>query len=277
MFQAGFIHYPKQQECAVDILQHMEDNGVCPDDEMGRMLHARFGGDGHPVRKFQRMLYWMPKFKHISPFPLPRALPDDPADLAVLALRRIAVDAENKIDVYREDDLPDSAVDRTFVVTAQAPEQMRLIARHPTDVPVFVEGAFKLWLRNKWVHYFVLKADPKEEDATRRKRTQEEEDAEDPSDWQLFFEETTRRQETAAALVAAATVHEQEDGCVLALCVTGTNSRDSLASWLKLLQRDNPALAAIPVVFRLRSAAAELQTVDDASSQHPASVVEATT
>lgn len=29
IFQAEFLHYPKQQQCAVDLLEQMEDNGKC--------------------------------------------------------------------------------------------------------------------------------------------------------------------------------------------------------------------------------------------------------
>lgn len=28
IFQAEFMHYPKQQQCAIDLLQQMEDNGI---------------------------------------------------------------------------------------------------------------------------------------------------------------------------------------------------------------------------------------------------------
>lgn len=28
IFQAEFMHYPKQQECAINLLQQMEDNGI---------------------------------------------------------------------------------------------------------------------------------------------------------------------------------------------------------------------------------------------------------
>lgn len=28
IFQAEFMHYPKQQQCAVDLLEQMEDNGI---------------------------------------------------------------------------------------------------------------------------------------------------------------------------------------------------------------------------------------------------------
>ena len=49
------------------------------------------------------------------------------------------------------------------------------------------------------------------------------------------------------------TVHEQDDGTILAMCITGTGSKNSLASWIKWLQETNPKLAQIPVVFKLKT------------------------
>lgn len=48
-------------------------------------------------------------------------------------------------------------------------------------------------------------------------------------------------------------MHEQEDGNILAMCITGTSSRDSLVSWIRYLQTSNPNLEQIPVIFKLRT------------------------
>lgn len=48
-------------------------------------------------------------------------------------------------------------------------------------------------------------------------------------------------------------VHQQEDGTVMAVCATGSSSRDSLLSWVRLLQLANPRLSEIPVLFTLKS------------------------
>lgn len=37
--------------------------GVMPDTETEMILKNTFGKNSHPVRKFGRMMYWMPKFK----------------------------------------------------------------------------------------------------------------------------------------------------------------------------------------------------------------------
>jgi hypothetical protein len=76
--------------------------GVMPDREMEIMLHNIFGKKGHPVRKLMRMLYWMPKFKNLSPWPLPNPVPNDALELAKLALQRIgSVDLQMKVDVLQ--------------------------------------------------------------------------------------------------------------------------------------------------------------------------------
>ena len=74
--------------------------GVLADDAFGEMLRERFGDAAHVFRKYQRMMYWIPKFKNASPYPVPYDVPEDPLELALLALKRMAVDLENKITVF---------------------------------------------------------------------------------------------------------------------------------------------------------------------------------
>ena len=47
----------------------------------------------------------------------------------------------------------------TFVVSAQSPLQCSLIASHPVDVPLYVEGGFTTWLRDQPLTYFVLRGE----------------------------------------------------------------------------------------------------------------------
>lgn len=66
------------------------------------MLLNVFGKRGFPLRKFWRMMYWMPKFKNLSPWHLPDELPNDTLELAKMAIQRItSVDAEMKINVWQ--------------------------------------------------------------------------------------------------------------------------------------------------------------------------------
>lgn len=57
-------------------------------------------------------------------------------------------------------DVKDS-IDKTWIVSAQSHVQRELLESHPRDVSIFVEGAFRIWLRNASVGYFILRADPR--------------------------------------------------------------------------------------------------------------------
>ena len=59
------------------------------------------------------------------------------------------------------------------------------------------------------------------------------------------------------------TIHEQEDGTILGMCITGTSTEDSLRSWITFLQKTNPKLAQAPVVFSLISEEEGLQQYED--------------
>ena len=59
------------------------------------------------------------------------------------------------------------------------------------------------------------------------------------------------------------TVHEQEDGTILGMCITGTGTEDSLRSWITFLQRTNPKLAQSPVVFSLITEEEGLREYED--------------
>ena len=73
---------------------------VLPDDDTGYLLKSIFGTETHVFRRYQRMMYWMPKFKNANPYPLPLELPEDPIELAILALKKMAVDLENIVSVH---------------------------------------------------------------------------------------------------------------------------------------------------------------------------------
>lgn len=48
-------------------------------------------------------------------------------------------------------------------------------------------------------------------------------------------------------------IHQQDDGTIYAICATGTSTKDSLLSWVRLLERSgNPCLADIPTLFKFR-------------------------
>ena len=80
-----------------------------------------------------------------------------------------------------------------------------------------------------------------------------------------FFSESSGPD--GGAITIKPIVHEQEDGSVLSMCITGTGSKDSLRSWIHFLQKKNPKLAEVPIVFRLTSPEAGLEPVNTDSNQ----------
>lgn len=82
-------------------LLHFFVLGVMPNVETKVLLVQIFGEKSHPIRKYQRLLYWFPRFKHTNPYPVPHQLPEDPVDLARLSLKRIADDLDAKVTIYQ--------------------------------------------------------------------------------------------------------------------------------------------------------------------------------
>lgn len=258
VWQVEWMHFPKQQQCAIDIMDQMEDNGVIPDHDFGRRLEKIFGTEAHAFRKYRRMMYWMPKFKHANPYPVPKELPDDGLQLALLALRRMSVDRHSKITVWQGPDINSEGSEDAFIASAQSLTQKELISRHDRSTPVFVEGGFTCWLRHKSMQYFVLRADP-DHAAIQAWRETENKINSDQNlfEWKLFWES-----EDATSMVPRRSVHEQDDGTVLAMTVTSSATKDSLVTWIRCLQQHNPVLEQIPVVFRLRTPESQVQVMD---------------
>lgn len=66
-------------------------------------------------------------------------------------------------------------------------------------------------------------------------------------------------------------IHQQDDGTIFAICATGTSTKDSLLSWVRLLEENgNPNLANTPVLFKFTTAVndkALVVVVDDQSAK----------
>ena len=247
-FQADFGHYPKQQDCIVGVLDQMNHYGVVPDEECCELVYSIFGFHTAPARKLARMRYWMPKFKNLSPFPLPHHMPKDPQALAELAVSRISsIDPLTEVSVYNTGaELSEIAVDKTWIVSGQSQEQKDMIKLLPKDKALYVEGGYRVWLRDTQVTYFILRGEP-----ALRDRTGVNYDTDDVKDFKLWM--YGEKDPKFDDLLPEPNDHEQEDGTILAVCATGTSSRDSLLSWVRILQRDNPDLDNIPILFTLHS------------------------
>ncbi|RLV62211.1 hypothetical protein DV515_00019551, partial [Chloebia gouldiae] len=83
--------FPRQQECGLRLLECMERHGVMPDAETRFLLLGVFGPRSRPLRKLQRMQFWLPRLRHLDPHPLPPRLPPGLA-AARLGLQRIAAE-----------------------------------------------------------------------------------------------------------------------------------------------------------------------------------------
>lgn len=76
--------------------------GVCPDAEMEDMLINLFGRRSYAIRRYWRMMYWMPKMKNLSPWRVPNPLPEDSLELAKIAIKRItSVDPSTDVTVLQ--------------------------------------------------------------------------------------------------------------------------------------------------------------------------------
>ncbi|XP_044299527.1 evolutionarily conserved signaling intermediate in Toll pathway, mitochondrial [Varanus komodoensis] len=254
--QRMFNYYPRQQECGIQVLEQMENYGIMPNKETKFLLLQIFGDKSHPVRKFQRIMYWFPRFKHVNPYPVPDPLPQDPVDLARLSLQRIAADLDARVTVYQlpHVELLDSgkSLHHQHIVGIQSPDQQSLLAHHNPDRPVFVEGPFRLWLKSTRVYYYVLRAEllPPEE------RKEEVIDPERNFYYSMYLDFDLERGPWDDEEFD---IDEVEEGPVFAMCMAGAGDQATLAKWIVGLQETNPILRQTPVVFRLTPSPQELQ------------------
>lgn len=218
-----------------------------PDYEVEDILLNIFGKRGHPVRKFWRMMYWMPKFKNLSPWVVPNPPPNDAFDLARLAVERMcSVDLQSEIVVYQTSEV-ESAIDDTWIVSGQSVTQKELLSKHKKESALFIEGPYLIWLRNKSISYFVLRGEAVEEIV-------DDTDYDDVTNIEVPLFGMGRPKATKNKLALKKSIHEQPDGTVYAICCTGASTKDSLLSWVRLLEKDgNPNLENLAVLFKFKS------------------------
>lgn len=241
-----FAPFPRQQECGLQVLEQMERYGVVPDAETRFLLLAIFGPRSRPVRKCQRMLYWLPRMRHANPYPLPAQLPPPGLAAACLGLRRIANDPDARLSVYQQpqpEEGDDEGSTQPYIVGIQSAEQQELLARHGPERPVFVEGPFPLWLRSTRLLYYVLRGDPLPPHLR-----EPPPDPERSLYYPLYLDLDLERGPWDDDEFD---VDEVEEGPVFALCMAGDGNQHTLAKWIAGLQQTNPVLGRTPVLFRL--------------------------
>ncbi|XP_032439130.1 evolutionarily conserved signaling intermediate in Toll pathway, mitochondrial isoform X1 [Xiphophorus hellerii] len=263
--QRMFNHYPRQQECGVQVLEQMESYGIMPNIETKVLLVQIFGEKSHPIRKYQRIMYWFPKFKHVNPFPIPQPLPEDAVDLAVLSLTRIANDLDAKTTVYQLPftDITESGEEISFphIVGIQSPNQMELLAKHNPNRPVFVEGPFPLWLKKTCVYYYILRADPTPPE-------EKEEEVYDPERCFYYPLQLDLDLDRDLGDEENFDVDDLDEGPVFAMCMTSRGDQATLNQWISGLQQNNPILGRIPTLFRLDAGTRKLEGVADTEAGH---------
>ncbi|KAM4611954.1 evolutionarily conserved signaling intermediate in Toll pathway, mitochondrial [Polymixia lowei] len=263
--QRMFNHYPRQQECGVQILEQMENYGIMPNVETKVLLVQIFGEKTHPMRKYQRLMYWFPRFKHVNPFPIPHQLPEDPVDLARFSLTRIASDLDAKVTVYQIPctDITEMGEEITLphIVGIQSPDQIELLAKHNPTRPVFVEGPFPLWLRKTCVYYYILRADPLPPEEKMEVPYDPERCFDYPLQLNLDLDRDLGDEENFD-------VEDLDEGPVFAMCMTNQGDQATLNQWISNLQQANPILGHIPTLFRLDAGPRELQGVADIDAGH---------
>ncbi|CAL8325503.1 unnamed protein product [Lota lota] len=259
--QRMFNHYPRQQECAVQLLEQMENYGILPNVETKVLLVQIFGEKSHPMRKYQRLMYWFPRFQHTNPFPVPRPLPVDPVDLARLGLARIANDLDAKVTVYQ---MPCTDVTETgeeitlpLIVGSQSVEQAELLAKHDPSRPVLVEGPYPLWLRNVCVYYYVLRADP----LAPGEKVEQPYDPERSLYYPLQLSLEWDRD--MGDMGDDFDVDDLDEGPVFAMCMTDQGDQATLNQWISALQETNAILGQVPTLFRLDAGPRQLWNAQD--------------
>jgi signaling intermediate in Toll pathway protein len=256
--QADFFHYPRQQDCALKVMVYMEKHNIIPDEEFGDMILNTFGKISQPFKKYCRMMYWLPKLKNISPWLLPDELPDDALELAKMGIRQItSVDRLTDILVYNAEEL-EQATDKTWIVSGQSPDQKELLKELESGTPVYVEGAFRVWLRDVQVNYFILRGAPKP------RIPDPQAEMRDVQYIRLWMDGQKETKEELK-LDRYPTIHEQEDGTIFAVCATGTSSRESLLSWIRFLEKENPKLSDLAVLFTLQSPLGPVIPINESS------------
>ncbi|XP_033927854.1 evolutionarily conserved signaling intermediate in Toll pathway, mitochondrial [Melopsittacus undulatus] len=241
--------FPRQQECGLRVLEQMEAYGVIPDAETRFLLLGVFGPRSRPVRKCQRLLYWMPRMSRINPHPLPTPLPAPGLQRARLGLQRIQ--PHSTLTVYQhpvpEEGDGEGSI-QPYIIGSQTEDQRELLSRHSPSRPVYVEGPFPLWLRSSQVHYYLLRGDPLPPNL-REEPLDPERSLYYPLELDLDLERGPWDDDEFD-------IDEVEEGPIFALCMVGSGDRRTLGRWLSGLQQQNPVLAQTPVIFRINEGGA---------------------
>ncbi|XP_015781262.1 evolutionarily conserved signaling intermediate in Toll pathway, mitochondrial-like [Tetranychus urticae] len=251
VIQFGFLHYAKQQFCAVDLLEEMEWNQVLPDQETIDLVLSIFSVYSQVFDKLGTMIYWTTKARYNDPYPCPNVLPYDPKELAKISFRRMCVDPTTEISIYSTEAVPES-MDKTWIVSAISPVQKKLINK--LNEPLYIDGPHIMWLKDHMISYFILKTAAPEE------LKENEEDLEDMRDLPLYAHGGLSKKQHIEKMEA---IHQSSEGTICGLVATGTSSRDSLLSYIRILKHHLPKLKDLNIIFTQRAPESALYPLEE--------------
>ncbi|CAD5225958.1 unnamed protein product [Bursaphelenchus xylophilus] len=241
----AFMHFPHQQECAVNVLDEMEYYHVYPDKEVDDIITRNFGEWSTTSKKVRRMLYWLPKLRYTNKYLDVRKVENKDLgflELAKLALEMMCRDPGTKISVSK-------MTDGTLIASGQSPLQQRLIEELPKESTCYyVDGPFHHYVRDNYCEYVVLSTDPIGTAERLNDTFREHKDIEDIDNTTLykgvldeFYEEPDEP-----------TIHEQTDQTILALGMMDIIDQNTASAWVNHLQETNPALKESTVILRIK-------------------------
>lgn len=133
-------------------------------------------------------------------------------------------------------------MDNEWILSAQSRSQKELIRR--LNEIVYVEGPFYCFVQyEQYVKYFVLKTNTPnlyEFDWERRKA--------DVSRMKISI---FGRKNASNILEDRISLHQQEEGAILATCITEKSSESSILAWIRILCKLNENLENLQIVFNI--------------------------
>lgn len=240
-YDIGLFSAP-QQLCGIRILTQMENAGVKPDKEMEVLVERAFSRYSQVWQKVCRMNYWTMKGRNLDPYPIPEKLPENPKELAKIAIERMVDDPRTRMIVGDTSSI-EGSIDKTWITYSQSPVQSQIIEKLDENSVLFIEDCGLTYVGDNYLGYFALKVYDDEEF---KKTLVKEPPTFNYNRLKVKFWGKPIREK----LNEMEEEYHIDNYRLLAIGMTGTSSNDSLSSWLKMMQQRNPKLAKMNVVFK---------------------------
>lgn len=252
-WEIGPVNVP-QQQVVIRLLRKMEFNRLRPDKELNRIIISIFTKHSLVAQYIATLNYWTMKGRNIDPNPLPEEIPDNPIEMACVALYRMNSDPLTKVIKAHSSELSDS-IDKTWIVYSTSRSQNAILDDLDPKSTLYLEKAGFAFVDSKYLNFFTLKAKVDPEIAKIKAKARE------PNPYGVNFNRLRVKFYGAPVEEKLQSIKDQyfvDDGYVLSVGFTGTSSQDSALSWLKIMQQSNPKLNDMKVVFRFPKPIPEL-------------------